>query len=177
MNEIILKKAKKIKLIALDIDGVLTEGKLIILNSGEEIKIWNVKDRFAHTLLNKSGLNIKLAWITARQSDQVAIRASELKIDYVYQKYIDKLKAINDIISKEQFKYENIAYIGDDWLDIPALCNCGLSVCPKDAHEEVKKIVDYISKFNGGKGVFREVVEIILKSHNLYDKILKTYKE
>ena len=174
MDNKILKKAKKINLIGMDIDGVLTAGELIILNSNEEIKIWNIKDRFAYTMLQKCSIPIKLAWISGRNSKQVKIRAKELKIDYVFLGITNKLECFNKIVN-DGYKPEEIAYIGDDWLDIPILKRAGLSICPKDATEEVKKIVDYISKYDGGKGVFRETVEIILKAKNIYNRIFNGY--
>lgn len=171
-----LGKAKKIKLIATDVDGVLTAGEFILLNSGEEIKIWNIRDRFAYTLLRKSGLDIKLAWITARKSEQVRIRAEELKIEFLYQNYREKIKALNEMVEHTCYKYDNIAYIGDDWLDIPILKRVGLSICPKDAPDEVRKIVDYTSRYDGGKGVFRELVEIVMKAQNAYKKVIQEYE-
>jgi len=172
----ITEKAKKIKLIASDVDGVLTAGELILLTSGEEVKIWNIRDRFAYALLRKSELGIKLAWITARKSEEVRLHAEDLKIDFLYQGYSEKQKALDEIISLTGFGYENIAYLGDDWIDVPVLKRAGLSVCPGDALDEVKGIADYVSRYNGGKGVFREVAEIIMKSQNAYKKVTGIYE-
>lgn len=170
----ILQKAREIKVIGMDVDGVLTAGELIILDSNEEVKIWNIKDRFAYTILRKSGLPIKLAWITGRESNQVKVRGEELKIDYVFQGCVDKQQYFNEIV-KGGYKPEEIAYIGDDWMDISILKRAGLAICPKNAPQEVKKAVDYISRYDGGKGVFREVVEIILKAQNAYEKTFNIY--
>lgn len=172
----LLERAKKIKVIATDIDGVLTKGELIILDSGEEMKIWDIKDRFAFSMLRKSELNMKLAWITARKSKQVADRAQELAIDFLYQKSISKFESFEDIKSKG-FKAEEIAFMGDDWLDVKILKAAGLSVCPKNAVDEARAAAHYVSKYDGGYGVFREMVEIILRAHGLYDKVLKAYTE
>lgn len=177
MNNKIIEKAKKIKLLAMDIDGVLTAGELIILDNGEEIKVWNVKDRFGFHLLRKSGLDIKLAWITARQSEQVRLRAEDLKIEFLYQKYGEKLKALEEIIRQTGFKYEEIAYLGDDWIDLPLLKRAGLSICPKDSPDEVKRTVDYVSKYDGGKGVFRETVELLFKARDVYKKVIGDYEK
>jgi len=170
----IIERAKKIKVIATDIDGVLTRGELIVLESGEEIKIWDIKDRFAYTLIRRFAPDIKLAWITGRKSNQVEIRAKELKIEYLYQKCSDKIASFNEIL-KDGFKNTEIAYIGDDWLDIPLLKRAGLSICPKNAPEEIKKFVHYVSKYEGGCGVFREIVEIILKARGIYEKAFSFY--
>lgn len=174
MKKSLNRIAQKIKLIAMDIDGVLTAGELIILDSGEEVKIWNIKDRFAFTLLRNANLGIKLMWVTARQSKQVEIRSQELKIDYLYQNQPNKLQAIKEVMIKEGIDFTAVAYIGDDLLDVPALQKVGFSVCPKDAPEEVKKAVKYVSKYCGGKGVFREVVEIIIKSYGKWSKVMRS---
>lgn len=173
----VLQRAKKVKLIAMDIDGVLTAGELIVLDSGEEIKIWNIKDRFAYTMLRRCSPDIKLAWITGRESRQVSIRAKELNITYLYQKVNNKLQAFENLVGESKFKLCEIAYIGDDWLDIPVLKRVGLSVCPKDAPREIKKFVHYISEYDGGKGVFREVVEIILKARDTWKKVFEMYNK
>ncbi|OGS20875.1 MAG: hypothetical protein A2252_00570 [Elusimicrobia bacterium RIFOXYA2_FULL_39_19] len=175
MNKNILKKAKNIRLIAMDLDGVLTRGELIVLESGEEIKFWDIKDRMAYAILRRSGINIDLAWITGRASKQVAIRAKELKIKYFYQGIGDKLVPFEEILKDGKYKSEEVAYLGDDWLDLPVLKRAGLSVAPKDAVPEVLKVVDYISKYNGGYGVFREVVEIVLQARGEYDRVLKIF--
>lgn len=172
----IINRAKKIKLLAMDIDGVLTKGELIILNSGEEVKIWDIKDRLAFSLLEKSGLDIKLAWISARASKQIEDRAKELKIDFFYENCSDKSKVIQEIIEKANLKYEEIAYIGDDFIDIPVLKKVSLAVCPKDAPKEVKKNCHYVSSKEGGKGVLRELIEIIIKSKGKWDDVLKLYE-
>ncbi|MFH1540870.1 MAG: HAD hydrolase family protein [Elusimicrobiota bacterium] len=176
MKKKILDKAKKIELIATDVDGVLTDGKIIILNSGEELKFWDTYDRFAFTLIKNYAPHIKVAWITGRSSTQVAIRAKEVGIHYLYQKRMDKMTAVNEILKKENLSIDKIAFIGDDLVDLPVLLRCGFSACPKNAVAEVKKSVDYITSAKSGKGVFREVVETIFKSQKLWEKILENYR-
>ena len=168
----LLNLASKIKLIATDIDGVLTAGEIIVLESGEEVKIWNVKDRQGLHTLKQNMPNIKIAWITGRKSKQVEIRAKEQKIDYLVQECKDKVKSILDIANKLSIGLSEIAYIGDDIIDLPVLKKAGLSVCPKDAVIEAKKVSKYISQYDGGKGVFREVCEILLKANNKWDEII-----
>ncbi|OGS25431.1 MAG: hypothetical protein A2297_00660 [Elusimicrobia bacterium RIFOXYB2_FULL_48_7] len=175
MNKAILDRAKKIKLIAMDLDGVLTKGEMIVLESGEEVKAWDIRDRLAFTLLKKSGLGIELAWITGRASKQVEMRAAELKIKYFYQGVPDKLVPYNEIMKTGSYEAAQVAFLGDDWLDIPILKRAGLAICPKDAAAEAKKHAHYISKYNGGYGVLREAVEIILKAQGAYTKVLGIY--
>lgn len=168
----LLNTASKIKLIATDIDGVLTAGEVIVLESGEEVKMWYVRDRQGLHTLKQNLPNIKAAWITGRKSKQVEIRAKEQKIDYLIQECKDKMKAILDIANKLSIGLSEIAYIGDDIIDLSVLRKVGLSVCPKDAVIEVKKVSKYISQYDGGKGVFREVCEILLKANNKWDEIV-----
>lgn len=168
-------KAKKIKMIVMDVDGVLTGGEILIFDSGGEIKIWNVKDRLAFHLVHRSGSGIKLAWITGRSSQQVADRAKEIGIDEFYQGVMEKKTAYEEILRNNKLKPEETVFIGDDLIDIPVLKLAGLSVCPKDAPEEVKKAVDYISPLAGGKGVLREVVELVLKTRGFWKAAVKGY--
>ncbi len=170
------RKAKRIKLIATDVDGVLTDGKIIILNSGEEIKSWDVTDRFAFTLLRNFAPGIKLAWITGRKSQQVADRAGEIGVRYLYQRCMDKVSAMEEIADKEKISVDEMAYIGDDLLDLPVLLRCGLSACPANSAEEVRIAADYVASAESGRGVFREVVEIILKSQGIWKNVLKKYR-
>ena len=168
----LLNTASKIKLIATDIDGVLTACEVIVLESGEEVKIWYVRDRQGLHTLKQNLPNVKIAWITGRKSKQVEIRAKEQKIDFLIQECKDKMKAIIDIANKMCIGLSEIAYIGDDIIDLSVLRKVGLSVCPKDAVVEAKKISKYISQYDGGKGVFREVCEILLKANNKWDEII-----
>ncbi len=168
----LLNIASKIKLIATDIDGVLTAGEVIVLESGEEVKIWNVRHRQGLHTLKQYLPNVKIAWITGRKSKQVEIRAKEQKVDFLIQQCKDKTKAIIDIANKLSIDFSEISYIGDDIIDLSVLRKVGLSVCPKDAIIEVKKVSKYISQFDGGKGVFREVCEILLKANKKWDEII-----
>jgi len=171
----LISKAKKIKLIAMDVDGVLTGGEILIFDSGGEIKIWNVKDRLAFHLVQRSGADIKFAWITGRSSRQVSDRAKEIGIDEFYQGCMHKRKAMDEILKKHSLKPDQAVYIGDDLIDIPVLKVAGLSVCPNDAPEEVKKEVDYVSPLAGGRGVLREIVEAVLKARGLWKAAVKVY--
>lgn len=175
MNKKILEKAKKIKLVGMDIDGVLTGGEIVVLNSGEEVKFWNVKDRFGFALARKSGSGIKFVWITGRESKETERQAKEIGIDCIYQNCHDKLAAYKEILKNFSLKQDEVAYIGDDLMDLPVLKRVGFSVCPNDAPEELKKIVDYISPFFGGKGVFRDLIEIVLKAKGLWRKTVSEY--
>jgi 3-deoxy-D-manno-octulosonate 8-phosphate phosphatase (KDO 8-P phosphatase) len=171
----ILERAKNIKLLVCDVDGVLTKGEIIIFNNGEEIKIWNVKDGMGYTLLFMSGLNIKTAWITGRGSPQIKKRAENIKIDYLVENCSNKLKALNNILKVTGLNLTEVAYVGDDIIDLPVLKSVGFAACPKDATEDVKNNALYISSLNGGEGVVRDVIEIIMKSQGVWEKVLANF--
>lgn len=173
----LLNRLKNVKLLLLDIDGVLTKGEMIILDDSKniEIKIWNIKDRFAYAMLKKANLDLKIGWISGRGCKEIEIRAKELKLDFLYQNIKNKLEAYKEILEKTSLNDSQVVYIGDDWLDIPILKRVAVSICPKDAVSEVKCVCNYISKFNGGCGVFREVVELILKAKNKYKEVFSFY--
>lgn len=171
----LLKKAKKIKLLISDIDGVLTRGEIIILSSGEEVKIWNVKDGLGYTFLRDIYPQVKTAWITGRGSLQVQERAKSMKIDYLIKDCMTKKDAFDKLLAKTGLKAQEAAYIGDDIVDISVLKAAGLSVCPKDAVASVKKYVDCVSKFNGGEGVVREIIDLILEAKGRLGNICGKY--
>ncbi|MCL2335284.1 MAG: HAD hydrolase family protein [Endomicrobia bacterium] len=171
----IFKKAKAIKLLACDVDGVLTRGDIVILNDGQEVKSWNVKDGLGYAELRGIFPRVKTAWITGRESEQVKKRAEELKIDYLVQNCSGKKSALDAILEETGFKASETAYIGDDINDIPILSRAGFSVCPADAAEDAKKYADYVSALGGGEGVVREVIEIILKAKGEWKKILEKH--
>lgn len=170
------KLAKKIKLIALDVDGVLTTGEIIVFDStGEEIKLWDVKDRFAFYLVKRAEAGIKFAWITGRSTAQVEKRSKEIGIDFLYQDCMRKKDALNEILGKTGIKPDEVLFIGDDLMDVPVLKYVGLAICPKNAPKEIKDVVDYISPISSGKGLMREAAELVLKSQNLWRKSTDEY--
>ena len=174
--ESLRKRARKIKLIAMDVDGVLTAGEIIVLDRGGEIKIWNVKDRMGFHLVRLSGAPIEIAWITGRKSRQVAEQAKEMKIEHLYQGCMKKAPVLASILKKTKLLPEEVVYIGDDLIDIPVFRMVGWSVCPSDACDEVKSAVNYISPIAGGKGIAREVIEIVLKSRGFWDTATRDYR-
>ncbi|MDR3071461.1 MAG: HAD hydrolase family protein [Endomicrobium sp.] len=174
-RNIIMKKAKNIKLLACDVDGVLTRGEIIILDRGSELKIWNVKDGMGYNELLKTVPKIKTAWITGRQSNQVEKRAKDMGIDYLIQNCVNKKKALEKILKKNNLSMTETAYMGDDVVDLSVLKAVGFSTCPIDACEDVKKNVDYISSFEGGKGAMREIIEIVMRAKGEWQKALSRY--
>jgi 3-deoxy-D-manno-octulosonate 8-phosphate phosphatase (KDO 8-P phosphatase) len=168
----IIDKAKKIKLIAMDVDGVLTGGEILVYECGskiKELKVWNVRDRMGFSLLRSAKSGLKLAWITGRYCKHVADQAKELRIEAFVQDCMDKGTAMKGIMKKFSLKPEQVLYIGDDLVDVPVLKMVGLAVAPNDAIAEVLSVADYITSVPGGKGVLREVVELVLKAQGLWN--------
>jgi len=166
------ERAKKIKLLILDADGVLTDGRIIYDNFGDEIKCFNVYDGLGMMLLHRVG--IKSVIITAKKTRILERRAKDMHVAKVYSDY-RKLKVYEKVVKKFKVKDEEACFIGDDLIDLPVLKRVGLSVAPPEAVEEVKNSCHYITKKSGGKGAVRELIEIILRSQGLWDKITGEY--
>ena len=156
-----------------DVDGVLTDGNLTYTSSGEELKSFNAKDGFGINLLRQAG--IKVGIVTARSSSIVEKRAKELKFDTVLMGERNKLDGVSKVIKPLGLSFENVAYIGDDWLDIPLLKVAGFSCAPSDAVEEVKSSVNYISSFSGGNGAVRDFAVKLLTKLGRYNELKETY--
>lgn len=171
--EEILEKAKKIKILLTDVDGVLTDGRIIYDSDGKELKFFHVRDGHGIKMLVSNG--IKVGIITGRNSSIIERRAKELGINYVFQNVYEKGKIIDEIKEIEKIKNEEICYVGDDIVDLPAFKRVGLKVTVPDAPLEVQNYADYTTLNYAGKGAIREVCEIILKAKGLWDQILSTY--
>ncbi|MBN2425288.1 MAG: HAD-IIIA family hydrolase [Calditrichaceae bacterium] len=164
-------KLNKIKLVLMDVDGVLTSGKIIYNSDGQEIKEFNVQDGMAITLARMAGL--KTGIITGRISEMVKRRAEELQFDIVSQGSFDKLPEYEKIKKELKLKDEEIVYIGDDILDISILKRVGFSACVANARDEVKAICDYVCTAKGGDGGVREIIDIILKRQDKLDTLIE----
>ena len=150
---------QQIKLLALDVDGVLTDGSISYTDTGHEIKTFNVKDGQGIVMLTKLGLNVAI--ITARTSTIVQQRAVDLGIQYVYQGVKNKLDKLEELRTALDISYEEIAYMGDDIPDIPILQKVGIKACPNDAVSDVKKICNFKASKDGGRGAVRELTDMI----------------
>ncbi len=166
-----IKKAAQIKAIFFDVDGVLTDGKIIYDSAGKESKQFNVKDGYIISHLKKAGILVGI--ITGRESVVVSNRAAELKLDFCHQGIMDKLSVFEKLVKFHKLKKKQVAYIGDDINDLGALRACGLSACPADAMEYVKSEVEIITSTKGGEGVVREVADLILAAKGELEKIVK----
>jgi 3-deoxy-D-manno-octulosonate 8-phosphate phosphatase (KDO 8-P phosphatase) len=193
-------RAKKIKLLLFDVDGVLTDGKLFFLPSpagaaqstrehaakhrGQggfglasesivEAKGFHAHDGTAISLARLAG--IKTGLITKRISETVALRARDLKLEYVYQGIQDKLGAFRDILQQAALKASEAAFVGDDVIDLPVMWNCGLSIAVANAREEVKRDAHYVTKHSGGDGALRDAAEFILKAQGKWKQAVAEY--
>ncbi|MGA1843107.1 MAG: KdsC family phosphatase [bacterium] len=152
-------KARRIRLVLLDVDGTLTDGQLIYGPDGEAFKSFNVKDGMGICLAQKEG--IKVGLISGRNSRLVEARASELKIAYVWQGVADKVGLLRGILKQCTCVPEDVAFMGDDLNDLPLLKEVGFSAAPGDAVREVREAVDYVTERYGGKGAVRELLDFI----------------
>jgi 3-deoxy-D-manno-octulosonate 8-phosphate phosphatase (KDO 8-P phosphatase) len=166
-----IKKASVIRAIFFDIDGVLTDGKIIYDETGKEIKNFNVKDGHIIAYLKKTG--IVVGAISGRESGATAKRSAELKFDFCHQGILDKADTIRKLIDHYKFKAKEVAFIGDDINDLPALRIVGLSVCPADTFSYIKEEVDLITNAKGGRGVLREVGDLVLSARGEFENIVR----
>jgi len=174
-EEKIIEKMKGIKLLILDVDGVLTDGSIIYSDKGGEIKRFDVSDGHGLKLLMRAG--IRVAIITARESRVVAIRARDLGIEMLYQGKKQKLSCFQNILDETGLGPEETAFVGDDLVDIPVLLRAGFSVSVPGGAIEVRERVDYVTGAPGGRGAVREICEMILKARGLWDGLIKKYLE
>jgi 3-deoxy-D-manno-octulosonate 8-phosphate phosphatase (KDO 8-P phosphatase) len=174
LDEKLIEKMKTIRLLVLDVDGVMTDGKIIMNDMGREIKNFDVKDGHGIKILMRCGIDVIL--LTGRRSAVVEHRAKDIGIEEVYQGIYNKLEKFEEILQNKSFNYENIAFVGDDIVDIPLLKRVGFSVAVADATEDVKKGVDYITKKAGGDGAVREVCELILQAQGKWIDVAKRYE-
>ena len=164
----ISEKAKKIKLLILDVDGVLTDGRIVYNDSGEELKFFDIKDGHGIKLLMREGIHVAI--ITGRRSPAVGKRAADLGIEMLFQGVQNKMDAYEEIIKSNNLTDTEVGAVGDDLLDLPVLKRCGLSFAVPGAAEEVKGVADVITRKEEGRGAVREVCEYILKAQGLWEK-------
>lgn len=167
-------RGRNIRLIALDVDGVLTDGKIWLGNDGEEFKAFHTRDGLGIKLAQKAGLTFAI--ITGRESEIVRRRARELGIEEVHQGVDDKWSMIRALMEKYNLGPEQIAYIGDDLNDIPVIKRVGLGATVADGAPEVKNAAAYVTEKQGGQGAVRELIELILKAQGKWDELVSFFK-
>ena len=170
MNEIsqVNEQAAKIKLVIFDVDGVLTNGNLFIGDDGQEYKAFHSRDGLGIAMLQNTGVEIGI--ITARTSTVVKVRMDSLSIKYVYQGRKEKLPAYKELLAEAGYTPEQVAYVGDDLVDLPVLREVGLAIAVADAHPFVIKHVHWQTKNNGGFGAARDVCEMIMQAQGTLEQ-------
>ena len=169
----ILEKAANIKLVIFDVDGVLTDSTLFIGDDGQEYKAFNSKDGHGMRMLQAGG--VEIAIITGRVSNVVEHRMKDLGIKRVYQGKREKLPAYEELLKEVQLSHDQIAYVGDDVVDLPVMCKVGLAIGVQDAHPLVKRHAHWITERPGGKGAGRDVCELILEAKGKLNDMLASY--
>jgi 3-deoxy-D-manno-octulosonate 8-phosphate phosphatase (KDO 8-P phosphatase) len=169
----IRKKALKVKLLLLDVDGVLTDGGIVLDDRGEEIKRFDVRDGHGIRLLLRAGIEVGL--ISGRFSKAVNHRARDLGIRIVYQRAYDKLEAYEKIKRKTGLKDDQIAYVGDDIVDLPVLRKAGLAMTVSNCWEGIRRLVNYVTRQEGGRGAVREIAELMLRAQGKWDRSTGKY--
>jgi len=162
-----------IQLLALDVDGVLTDGTMIINADGTESKSFNLLDGHGIRMWQRAGL--KVAFLSGRTSEATKHRAEQLEVEYVYQDCFDKLPALKKLLEQLALSEQQVAYIGDDLMDLPVISYAGFGVAVANAVDEVKQRADYVTTRRGGDGAVREVIEYILKNSGRWQKLAKKY--
>ncbi len=170
MNRALDVKLKKIRLLVTDVDGVLTDGKIVVDAQGKELKFFDVQDGFGLVLLRQAG--IKTAVLSARSSPAVTARAQDLKIDKICQDAYPKTIVYEKLIQELGCRDEEVCFVGDDLPDLPVLKRAGVAVAVPNAVDELKKASDYVTTRRGGDGAVREVVELILNAQGKWKDIV-----
>jgi 3-deoxy-D-manno-octulosonate 8-phosphate phosphatase (KDO 8-P phosphatase) len=167
------EKIKKLRMLIFDVDGVMTNGDLIYGSDGTEYKHFSVQDGMGISLARQAGL--KTAIITARQSEIVSRRATELKVDAYYQGNNDKAPAFDKILHEFDLTADQVSYMGDDLLDLVLLRRAGFAAAPANAQPEIMDVADYVCSASGGNGAVREFVKVVLQVQNTWEQLLKKY--
>ncbi|MCP5517066.1 MAG: HAD hydrolase family protein [Verrucomicrobiales bacterium] len=165
---------ERVRLFLCDVDGILTDGG-VYMGQDPETKRFDIRDGFGLKLMQRQG--IKVGWVSHRPSAATAMRAEELRIDFVHQARASKVGAIEGILAEAGVGWEDIAYLGDDLVDLGALRRAGLSVTVPDALVEVKAIVHYVTRAAAGRGAVREVAELILRAQDKWQSLVAEYSE
>jgi 3-deoxy-D-manno-octulosonate 8-phosphate phosphatase (KDO 8-P phosphatase) len=174
MKKNIKEKLCKIKLLILDVDGVMTDGKIIMDDEGRELKSFNVRDGHGIKILQRYGVGVAI--LTGRKSKVVEYRAKDLEIKDVYQGALNKKEVFEKILKKRKLSADETAYVGDDIVDIPVLKRVGFSVAVADALDVVKEAVNYVTKNRGGHGAVREICEMILQAQGKWTEVAARYE-
>ncbi|MBV9926501.1 MAG: HAD hydrolase family protein [Acidobacteria bacterium] len=165
--------AARVRLLLLDCDGVLTDGRITPVEGGEELKSFHTRDGHGLVMLHRAGLRSGI--ISGRRSRLVELRAADLGISFVRQGALDKVEAFESLMSEAGVEPAHAAYVGDDVVDVPLMRRCGFAVAVADATEETRAAAHYVTRLPGGFGAVREVCELILKAQGRWEELMKRY--
>lgn len=171
--EEVLNRAKNIKLIIFDVDGVLTDGSLFYGDDGQEYKAFNSRDGHGMKMLQETGVQIGI--ITGRTSEVVLHRMKNLQVQHIYQGRLEKLPAFEELIGKLGIAPEHVAYVGDDVVDLPIMIRVGLAITVPGAHDLTKQHAHWITSKPAGAGAARDICEMIMKAQGTYDALIAKY--
>ena len=174
-QKLLLKRARAVRLLILDVDGVMTDGRIVYTSSGEQVQAFHVHDGLGLKLLTKGGVD--LAIISSRSSKALALRCRELGIASVFQGVSDKIEVYKKLKCDMEIDDSEVGYIGDDWVDIPLLKRVGFPVAVRNAAEPLADYAVYVTSRSGGFGAVREVCELILKAKDEWKGALASYLE
>ncbi len=170
----LVKRARNIKLVIFDVDGVLTDGGLYFSDDGREVKKFNSKDGLGLSWLAQT--DITVAIITGRTSPIVADRMRALNINHVYQGRMNKLETYHNLLNALNLNHDQAAYVGDDTIDVAIMQECGLPIAVADAHDSAKNVAQWITEKKGGCGAAREVCDLLLTTQNKLDDVVKLHQ-
>jgi 3-deoxy-D-manno-octulosonate 8-phosphate phosphatase (KDO 8-P phosphatase) len=171
----VLARARRVKLVAMDVDGVLTDGAIVIGPDGGESKVFNVRDGLGITVARRAGMQV--AFVTGRASTAVERRAAELHIDVLEMGCSTKAAALEDIAQRAGLSLTEIAFVGDDWNDLPAMRRAGLSGAPADSPYDIRRHADFVASARGGQGAVREFLEWLLDAQGGWTNAAEAYLE
>jgi 3-deoxy-D-manno-octulosonate 8-phosphate phosphatase (KDO 8-P phosphatase) len=169
----VVDRARGVRLVLLDSDGVLTDGRIIVTSDGTEARCFDVRDGFGIRTGRAAGLSFGV--ISGRESPALTSRAKELEFEEVHQRVHDKLALVREILARRGLEPQAVCFVGDDLIDVPAMRYCGLAVAPADAIEEVRAVAHHVTEREGGRGAVREVIDMLLRASGSWDKVTERY--
>ena len=168
------RRAGRVRLLLLDCDGVLTDGRITPVEGGEELKSFHTHDGHGLVMLHRAGLRSGI--ISGRTSRLVELRAADLGVSFVRQGALDKIAVFGSLLAEAGVAPEHVAYVGDDVVDIPLMRRSGLAVAVADATPDTRDAAHYVTRLPGGRGAVREICELILKAQGRWDELMKRYR-
>ncbi len=168
-----MERAGKVRLVLLDVDGVLTDGRIYVTSDGQDARAFDVTDGHGIVMGRHAGLQFGI--VSGRRSAAVGLRAAELQIEELHQRVLDKAACVREILERRELPPEAVCFVGDDMIDVPAMRLAGFAVAPSDAVAEVRQRAHYVTGRGGGRGAVREVVELILRASNKWNGVTARY--